>query len=591
MNRVKKYFLFTLLACSLSSMQLMPMAHVQKTCTTITQNIKQALGSCWKSYKSFLQPVSRFCKNHKKAFGITACAAIVTPFALAASFDIPWTWKKWLQLGNRYPRIARKCVARFLSGHVNSDLYRASRQGDAQRLRHLLNVGADARYRNILNKTPLHVACNAEVAQELINNGADVTMNDYFQSSSLHSAVANGKADVVRTLLQHGAPVNAQNQLRRTALDEAVNQRNFEVARVLLENNAVCNRAYLDFEHLPITVENLPLIKLLVEHGERHRHDNHVMELRNLLESEAARAHAENREFSLSQNMQQACRINMAKAALNYPHLFEVLMQDDTCDVNADLPSVSNLYQARDWRKTALHIFAERGDINTMNRLIIRGANVNALTFENNVPIFYAIKVGSYDAVKLLLDNGVDVQAGRRLILHFLAALFSETDDYIKMAQLLINIPQFQINVPNIWDGLDGTPLDIVFTRLAEINRVANLFDLQNINSEQYEGLLKHASDERALLYLKDMLIAAGATSVDGTVPELQHSPTRIQQLIMNYAQPRVRALASAQHARLGAESPFFGLPSEITQRVWNVLNGLPIDQALMRNDNGGSNE
>jgi len=579
MNKSRKSILVLIIMCSLSSAQVMPMTVVRAVPTIAKRfvNLPVRIGS------SFL----RHCKTHKKLSCLYA--GVLAAGAVTSSFHIPWTWKKWGKLGSYFPKISKPFFKFFFGNSINTELYEATGSGNRNRVRSLVKIGADANAKHgQLEDVPLHYAETVEMAQELINGGANVNSGDFLDLKPLHIAAANGRRDVVRTLLQTGAQVNARDGSGYLALNFAIRQQHFDTVRLLLEHNAVPDQDSLD--SLACTVENLPLIQLLIEHGARYRDDNHVLELRNLLEAEAARAYAENREFTLSQNMQQAIRINIAEGALSYPHLFEVLLQDETCDVNAPLSDSDS--------RTALHIFAERGDVNTMQRLINRGADVNAFTVrlgvQFKVPLFYAIKSGCYNAVKLLLDNNADAQIrGERnsSVLHVLADFFYETDDYVQIAELLIN--HSQINVLRWTDARHYEfPLDVVLGRLAHIENTAlNDLDLQNINSEQYDALLKHASDERALLYLKDVLIAAGATCHDHTVPAPQDGPTRIQQAIAQYLQPRVLALASAQHPRLGAASPASGLPSAITQRVWNVLNGLPIDQALMRNDNGGSNE
>jgi hypothetical protein len=59
---------------------------------------------------------------------------------------------------------------------------------------------------------------------------------------------------------------------------------------------------------------------------------------------------------------------------------------------------------------TALHAAASRGDIQSMQLLILAGSDVNVLTTKNVSPIHLAAKNGHLSACKLLVDAGANVK-------------------------------------------------------------------------------------------------------------------------------------------------------------------------------------
>lgn len=73
-------------------------------------------------------------------------------------------------------------------------------------------------------RTALIHACifnRLELAQKLVELGADVNINDYSQKTALHCATIVGNRDIVSLLLNHHANVNAQDKRGFTALDFA----------------------------------------------------------------------------------------------------------------------------------------------------------------------------------------------------------------------------------------------------------------------------------------------------------------------------------------------------------------------------------
>jgi ankyrin repeat protein len=123
-------------------------------------------------------------------------------------------------------------------------LLQAADDGDVAKVRELLAAGVPVdgyvRYR----LTPLRGAValgHLEVAQVLLEAGADLHTRDDDGGTLLHAAAWSGNGAVVRFLLQRGLDVNAATKSGRTPLMAAAEEGHLEAARALLEAGADLN--------------------------------------------------------------------------------------------------------------------------------------------------------------------------------------------------------------------------------------------------------------------------------------------------------------------------------------------------------------
>jgi len=109
---------------------------------------------------------------------------------------------------------------------MSVELLQAAAAGDLAQVKALLNAGADVNAKDELGWTPLMKACFnddvdhgfPEVAQTLIDAGADIEAQIVYGTRALMLAAGRGEAGVVDVLLKAGADVLATNEGGRTAL-------------------------------------------------------------------------------------------------------------------------------------------------------------------------------------------------------------------------------------------------------------------------------------------------------------------------------------------------------------------------------------
>ena len=109
-------------------------------------------------------------------------------------------------------------IAALVFAGCTPSLHKAAREGDADRVRKLLDAGADVNVRNgnkgHLQYTPLHWAAyygHLEIAEILTSRGADLDAEDPDYSTPLYLAAEQGHPKVVEFLISKGAEVNVKS--------------------------------------------------------------------------------------------------------------------------------------------------------------------------------------------------------------------------------------------------------------------------------------------------------------------------------------------------------------------------------------------
>ena len=126
------------------------------------------------------------------------------------------------------------------------ELREASRKGNLERVRQLIQEGQDVNRGDRFGDTPLMLAAlngRDQVVQELIRAGADVNGKDDIKQTALHWASRSGHSSVIKTLAEAGANLNVQDGVvGMTPLMEAAAHGHDQVVQELIRAGADMNR-------------------------------------------------------------------------------------------------------------------------------------------------------------------------------------------------------------------------------------------------------------------------------------------------------------------------------------------------------------
>ena len=135
-------------------------------------------------------------------------------------------------------------VGKDKNGDQVNLIHYAAEKGYFQIVKKLVHSGIeiDSPAPNLLSKTPLRYASendHFEVANLLLENGANVNCKDALKETPLHLASVNGHLEIAQLLLVYGANINSQSLEKETPLHLAARFGKKEIVKLLMDNG--CN--------------------------------------------------------------------------------------------------------------------------------------------------------------------------------------------------------------------------------------------------------------------------------------------------------------------------------------------------------------
>jgi ankyrin repeat protein len=238
-------------------------------------------------------------------------------------------------------------------------------------------------------QTPLHCAENADIAQLLLDNKADVNSSQRHGYSPLHTAK---NVDVARVLIQARADVNAVGPRISTALHVASD---IDMVKLLVESDALLNVQDADGQtplYLAVKVNDIAKAQYLME----KKADVNV----------GAKTHDPNLTYTpLMRAVLGNADISIVKCLLDNNADANVLRYATSVEqCKLLIKHGANVTAQGSFRRTPLHV-ARDGDI---AKCLIEHGPVDPLDMYMQTPLHHNRNA---DVVQVLLANGADVNA------------------------------------------------------------------------------------------------------------------------------------------------------------------------------------
>ena len=289
-------------------------------------------------------------------------------------------------------------------------LHAASKDGMLDVAQWLLNVGADANAQQEDRRTPLHLAAangHLEIVQILLDHNACVNVAASWENRTpLHEASLGGHVSIMRLLIQNGADANTdlRGLLRSASL---LKTRSAETVRLFIQLGVDVNAQDGSHEsplHLASSAGNVETVQLLIRHGvdvnARDGSDKTPLHL----------ALSKGYENTVQTLIMHGADVN-ARDGGHLTPLHLTLSKGDTGTALLLIKHGANVNALDGCRMTPLHLASSRRNAEAVLTLIKNGANVNARDGNNSTPLHLASLEGNDEIVRILIKHGADVNA------------------------------------------------------------------------------------------------------------------------------------------------------------------------------------
>jgi len=302
-------------------------------------------------------------------------------------------------------------------GAAAATIHQAAIEGNLDQVKALLEGNPDLlNAKDSEGKTALHQAVyngQEDVAEYLIDRGADLNARSNQNSVPLNGAAFYGHNNAVKLLIDRGADINAANNAGYTPLLSGTAAGHFEIVKMLIAAGADKNaRLNLDNANALLVAGfsgNNVLIEYFLSQGFDINSTNNENE--GLLHYAAFGTNIELIERLINNGVDVNAKSTKNVVPLHYAALgcqLEVVtyLLNSGADVNiADDEGETPLHEAmigafRDTTNSAIEI---------VKLLVEHGADINKQTTQGTTPIFWAIYGDKPDLMEYLLSVGADI--------------------------------------------------------------------------------------------------------------------------------------------------------------------------------------
>lgn len=311
-------------------------------------------------------------------------------------------------------------VLAFLGGAVQSAsaqsaatrrLIQAAEAGDVDAAKRALETGAEINDANLRRGglSPLTLAIqgdHVEVAEMLLERGADAAFVGSGGATPLHAAADRGHVNLCRALLGRGADVNATAGSRRSPLHLAARHGRDEVIGALFEGGARINEKDATGRtalHLAMMRPRTETARLLVKLGSNVG----ISEPGGIVPLERAASRGATQLFDMILERLQSSNPNLVQEQLNLA-LGMAVVSGRVATSDAALVAGADANWRGESGLTVLHVASDRGDLASAKLLLSYGAKAQAIEARTRwTSLHFSVLAGRSElVVRLLVEKG-----------------------------------------------------------------------------------------------------------------------------------------------------------------------------------------
>ncbi|XP_053594089.1 uncharacterized protein LOC103577382 [Microplitis demolitor] len=256
------------------------------------------------------------------------------------------------------------------SRSCNTVLHFATMNRNEELVQMLLDAGAYVNIPNTHGKTPLHLAVEGgseRIVELLVNKGANVNTVAKDNSRPIEKAIAAWRSNIFKLLVCHGANVNITLSNGETLLHRAVNSNNPSTVKCILEKSSINKNMNKHCLTTAVLNGNEKIEQLLIKHG-----------------------------FEVEPQCVKNSKFFHAIVARGYTKCVNDLLK-----MGADV----NALRQETTKYSLLHTACINRKLQITKLLIQHDIDLNLKDSKEKTAIFYAVKNGDFNIVKLLVAN------------------------------------------------------------------------------------------------------------------------------------------------------------------------------------------